>query len=59
MNARIMTKEEILNSVAELSRSQGFYERLYETLKDNPEYLDELAEQDFSDVIDLILYLES
>ncbi len=34
-----MNKEEIMEAIKSLAHSQGFYGRLYETLKENPESL--------------------
>lgn len=50
--------KEIMETVKELARSQGFYCRLYETLKANPEALDFLAKQNFKDSIEMIMFLE-
>mgnify|MGYP003295099432 CR=1 FL=1 len=55
----IMKKEEILNNIKELSKSQGFYGRLYEQLLDNNEALEYLESQNFKDILDLIMFLES
>ena len=54
-----MDAKEIMETVKELARSQGFYYRLYETLKANPEALDFLAKQNFKDRIDMIMFLEA
>lgn len=54
-----MNKEEILNSIKSLASGQGFYGRLYEQLYDNEEALEFLEKQNFKDIIDLILYLET
>lgn len=58
-----MNKEEILETIRSLARSQGFYGRLLKILEsdelDAIAYLDLLEEQHFKDPIDLILYLES
>lgn len=58
-----MNKYEILQTIENLAKSQGFYGRLYESLTDGSEdaemCLDELEEQNFADAVDLILYLES
>lgn len=54
-----MTKEEILKSIKTLSKSQGFYQGLYENLKSNSELLEYLEKQNFKDIMDLILFLES
>ena len=53
-----MNKEEILKAVESLSHSQGFYCRLYNALQDNDEALEYLSNQNFKDVVDLILFLE-
>lgn len=55
----IMTKEEIMKAIKSLAKSQGFYCRLYETLKENPEALDFLAKQNFKDSIDMVMFLEA
>lgn len=54
-----MNKEEILKSIKTLSKSQGFYQGLYENLKSNNELLEHLEKQNFKDIMDLILFLES
>lgn len=53
-----MNKQEIMDAIKSLSHSQGFYGRLYETLKANPEALDFLAKQNFKDTLDMIMFLE-
>ena len=53
-----LNKTEILEAIAGLARSQGSYGRLYEQIKDNEEALDYLADQKFSDVVDMIMFLE-
>lgn len=54
-----MNKEEILKNIKTLSKSQGFYQGLYENLKSNNELLEHLEKQNFKDIMDLILFLES
>ena len=54
-----MNREEILSAVRSLAMSQGSYGRLLEQLENNEELLDNLAEQNFGDVVDMVLYLES
>lgn len=53
----------ILNWIKELSTTQGFYQRLYDRLTDgseeSSEYLNHLESQEFKDIVDLILYLET
>ena len=51
-----MNKDEILNTIKSLAKSQGFYGRLLEQL--NNETLEYLEEQGFKDPVDLILFLE-
>lgn len=57
-----MNRKEILSAIQGLASSQGFYGRLYTTLSDgsdeSEEYLNTLEEQNFDDVVDLILYIE-
>lgn len=53
-----MTKGEIYNAIRSLASSQGFYGRLLQQIEDRPEILDILEEQNFNDVIDLIMYIE-
>lgn len=53
-----MDAKEIMEAVKDLARSQGFYCRLYETLKEHPEALEFLEKQNFKKPIDLIMFLE-
>ena len=53
-----MNKREIYNGIQSLASSQGFYGRLLQQIDDHPEILDVLEEQNFNDIIDLIMYLE-
>ena len=53
-----MNREQILNNIRMLSNSQEFYDKLYNDIKDNDEALDYLEQQNFKDVVDLILFLE-
>lgn len=53
-----MNKAEILDTIRQLARSQGFYGRLLESLAGNDEALDYLEAQDFATPLDLILFLE-
>ena len=53
-----MTKEEILNAVRKLSHSQGSYGRLLEQLEYDEESLNFLEQQNFKDVVDLVMFLE-
>lgn len=54
-----MNKEQILNTIKSLARSQGFYGRLLENINEDETILDELVEQNFADSLDLVLFLES
>ena len=58
-----MNKTEILNAIRGLAASQGFYGRLYEVLTNGTEesekFLNEMVEQKFTDVIDMVLWLEA
>ena len=49
-----MNEQEILNTVKNLARVQGFYGNLYEVLINNPEYLEELSKLNIKDEVDLI-----
>lgn len=62
-NEDYMTFEECLDTIKELSRSQGFYGRLYRDIMElEEEQLEELKKtleaQKFTDSLDLIMYLE-
>lgn len=58
-----MERNEILKAIKSLAASQGFYGRLYNKLIDgsdaSEEILNKLEEQNFSDVVDMIMWLES
>ena len=54
-----MNKKEIMEAIKSLAQSQGFYGRLYRTLKENPEALDFLAKQNFKDSLDMVMFLEA
>lgn len=58
-NKASMTKEEIMETVEALAHSQGYYGRLYETLKKHPEALEFLEKQNFNKPIDIIMFLEA
>ena len=62
-NTIIMNKEQILNSIKTMAASQGFYGRLYERLTDGSdeanESMDMLESQNFKDIVDLVLFIES
>lgn len=53
-----MKRNEILNVIQSLARSQGFYSRLLNDIEDNDEILDVLERQSFNDVVDMILFIE-
>jgi hypothetical protein len=54
-----MNREQILAAVRELAMSQGFYGRLLETLERNENALAYLEKQNFGDVVDMVMFLES
>ena len=62
-----MKRNQILSVIKSLASSQGFYSKLYRSLKDAEvnnfdaydSYLSLLEEQNFGDAVDLILFLES
>ena len=58
-----MNREQILSTFRSLAMSQGFYgrllDRIYAVDEDTREnFLAELEEQNFSDVVDLVMYIE-
>lgn len=58
-----MKEKEILEALRQLARSQGSYGRLLDSIQDLPkhdyrELFDILEAQNFSDPVDLILYVE-
>ncbi len=60
--SKTMNKKQILKTIKNLSKSQGFYERLYNKLIDGSEeseaYLEELVEQKFKNAVDLVMFIE-
>lgn len=58
-----MNKEQILDAIRSLAASQGFYGRLYERLTDGSDEAEEalslMEEQNFGDVVDMVMWLES
>ena len=57
-----MNKKEILENIRILAASQGFYVCLYQSIMESNEkenILQYLENQNFTDAIDLILFLES
>lgn len=58
-----MNRNEILRAIYDLSKSQGFYGRLYRTLielntEDYEQVMGNLEEQNFKDTLDLVLFME-
>ena len=61
-----MTQAEILDTIYNLSKSQGLYCRVYDSIKtlekEDPEqykqYMEHLQQQHFKDPVDLVLYFE-
>lgn len=57
-----MNKQEIMETVKELARSQGLYSRLYDFLMENGDggaLLNYLASQNFKDKIDMVMFIEN
>ena len=59
---QVMNKEQILNAIRSLAASQGFYGRLYNALTNGSEQAEEflatMEEQNFGDVVDMVMWLE-
>lgn len=61
-----MTRERILDTIKDLSRFQGMYARLYESLMHTKEvcpesydqFMNHLVSQQFISTVDLVLYFE-
>lgn len=58
-----MKREEIIKHIENLSHSQGCYGRLLESIneiseEDRNEFFEDLEKQNFTSVVDLVLYLE-
>ena len=53
-----MDANEIMETIKSLAKSQGFYCKLWETLKENPEALEFLEKQNFKDSIEMVMFLE-
>ena len=53
-----LSREDILKFIITLSKSQGFYGRLLRDIDEDKTILDKLAEQNFKEDLDLILFLE-
>lgn len=57
-----MNRQEILQAIKDLSKSQGYYQHLYDIILDGGDevenFLNYLEEKNFSDSVDLVMYLE-
>ena len=58
-----MTRDDILDAIRTLARSQGFYGRLLDAICEadddaRDEFLDTLEDQHFNDMLDLVMFLE-
>ena len=57
-----MNREQILSAIGSLAASQGFYGRLYDRLTDGSDsaedFLAAMEEQNFGDVVDMVIWLE-
>lgn len=57
-----MNREQILNAIRQLAASQGFYGRLYDVLTSGSDEaeacLDTMVKQNFSDTVDMVIWLE-
>lgn len=64
---KAMKRSDILNTISDLSKTQGFYSRLKHNLEELFEndresydsYLNNLEDKQFKDPVDLVMYLES
>lgn len=64
---KFMGREQILDAIRNLSRSQGLYGRIYQAIQSlkeaDPEqydlYMNHLVNQHFCDPVDLVLFFES
>lgn len=57
-----MNREQILSAIRNLACSQGFYGRLLDYIDcgdGGQDYLDYLVEQEFTDVVEMVMFLES
>lgn len=65
--SKFMDRQQILDTIKDLSRFQGMYARLYESLMRNKElypesydqFMNHLVSQQFVSIVDLVLYFES
>lgn len=58
-----MKRDEILNVIKSLARSQGFYGRLLQEINEMDEeqydeFMGRLEAQNFSDAVELVIYIE-
>ena len=53
-----MNRTEILDSIALLSKSNGKYKGLLPYAQNNPEFLDRMEEQNFGDLVDMVMFLD-
>ena len=62
MDKKYLSCEEILNGIKELSKSQGYYGRLYNSIMEDEENFEEFKnwceENKFKDIVDFILCIE-
>lgn len=62
-NKPIMTRTEILKAIENLAPSQGYYGQLYNFLTNGSEQSEEalyiLENQNFKDIVDMIMFLEN
>lgn len=64
---KFMGRKQILDTIKDLSRSQGLYGRIYEAIMSLKEadpkqydlFMDHLVNQQFSDPVDLTLFFEA
>ena len=54
-----MDRSQILNTIESLAMSQGFYGRLLMDIHEDESILDEMEAQNFSDPVDMVMWLES
>jgi hypothetical protein len=58
-----MNKKQILNAIQSLAASQGFYGMLYNKLSDGSENsenaLNIMEQQNFTDAVDMVMWLEN
>lgn len=55
----MLSKEQILNHIKTLAKTQGFYCGLLNRINKDSSILDELEAQHFNDFVDLIMYIEN